>query len=80
MDFRKLNEKLVRQNCLPPTIADILQGLQGFAYVTSLDLNVGYYTIGLMPRAQDLCTIIIPWGKYLYQRLSMGVTISGDIF
>ena len=79
-DFRKLNEKLLRENCPPPTISDILQTLQGFQFATSLDLNMGYYTIRLSPSAQDMCTIITPYGKYSYQRLPMGVSASSDIF
>ena len=33
-----------------------------FTYATSLDLNSGYYTIRLIPNAQNICTIILPWG------------------
>ena len=79
-DFRKLNAKILREPFPPPTIADILQNLEGFMFATSLDLNMGYYTIKLTPTAQELCTIITPWGKYSYQRLPMGVMVSSDIF
>ena len=41
---------------------------------------MGYYTIQLTPNAQELCTIITPWGKYKYKRLPMGVSNSPDIF
>jgi hypothetical protein len=30
--------------------------------------------------AQKLCTTILPWGKYQYKRLPMGVKTSPDIF
>ncbi len=30
--------------------------------------------------ATEMCTIIFPWGKYLYQRLPMGFAGSADIF
>ncbi|GAX23113.1 hypothetical protein FisN_UnNu094 [Fistulifera solaris] len=79
-DFRKLNAKLQRRNFPPPTIADILHNLEGFQYATALDLNMGYYTIRLTPFAQDLCTILTPWGKYSYQRLPMGISVASDIF
>ena len=58
----------------------MLQKLEGFTYATALDLNMGYYTIRLNPDAQELCTIILPWGKYKYKRLPMGVAGSPDIF
>ena len=32
-----------------------------------------HYTIRLDPDAQKICTIILPWGKYSYLRLPMGI-------
>ena len=54
--------------------------LEGFQYGTSLDLNMGYYHIELNPNSKRLCTIVLPWGKYEYQRLPMGLCNSPDIF
>jgi len=54
--------------------------LEGFQYGTSLDLNMGYYHIELDPFSRKLCTIVLPWGKYEYQRLPMGLCNSPDIF
>jgi hypothetical protein len=63
-----------------PKIAQMLQELGKFAYATSLDLNMGYYTIKLDSDAQKLCTIVTPFGKYKYLRPPMGVSCSPDIF
>ena len=79
-DFRKLNEQIKRSPYPIPVIKDILQQLEGFTYATSLDLNMGYYTMRLTPNASRLCTIITPFGKYEYLRLPMGVHSSPDIF
>ena len=57
-----------------------MQKLQGFTFATALDLNMGYYTIRLDPDAQKICTIILPWGKYQYLRLPMGLSCAPDIF
>ena len=54
--------------------------LEGFQYGTSLDLNMGYYHIELSPNSKRLCTIVLPWGKYEYQCLPMGLCNSPDIF
>ena len=54
--------------------------MEGFAYATALYLNMGYYTIRLDPDAQKICTIVLPWGKYSYLRLPMGMSGSPDIF
>ena len=41
---------------------------------------MGYYHIELSPDAKKLCTIVLPWGKYEYQRLPVGLSNSPDIF
>ncbi len=65
-DFRELNKRLVRKPFPLPKISTVLQELEGFTFATSLDLNMGYYTIRLDPDASKICTIIFPWGKYAY--------------
>ena len=79
-DFRKLNSMLKRKPYPIPKIQDMLQKLEGFQFASSIDLNMGYYTIKLNPDAQKICTIILPWGKYKYKRLPMGISGAPDIF
>ena len=79
-DFREVNRRLVRKPFPIPKISTVLQEVEGFTYATSLDLNMGYYTIKLDPAASRICTIIFPWGKYSYKRLPMGIAGSPDIF
>ena len=63
-----------------PEIQDLLLKLEGFKYAPSLDLTMGYYHIKLCPQSKRLYTIILPWGKYEYQKLPMGLCNSPDIF
>jgi hypothetical protein len=63
-DFRKLNEKLKRKPYPIPKIAQMLQELEEFYYATSLDFDMGSYTIRINPDAQKVCTIVTPFGKY----------------
>jgi hypothetical protein len=79
-DFRRLNSMLKRKPYPIPNIQDTLHKLGGFTFATSLDLNMGYYTIRLSTGSSRLCTIVLPWGKYEYCRLPMGVAGSPDIF
>jgi hypothetical protein len=79
-DFRKLNEMLKRKTYPIPKLAQMLQELEEFAYATSLDLNMGYFTIKLDSDAQKLCNVVTPLGKYQYLRLPMGISCSPDIF
>ena len=79
-DFREVNKRLVRKPFPLPKISTVFQEIEGFSYATTLDLNMGYYTIRLDPDASRVCTIIFPWGKYSYKRLPMGIAGSPDIF
>jgi len=79
-DFRELNKRIWRVPYPIPKIQDLLMKLEGFQFATSLDLNMGYYHIELSPHSKRLCTIVLPWGKYEYQKLPMGLCNSPDIF
>ena len=63
-----------------PKISDVLRELEGFTFASALDLNMDYFTIRLDPNSQKICTVVLPWGKYSYQRLPMGVAGAPDIF
>ena len=53
---------------------------EGFRYATSLYLTMGYYCITLCPVSWKLCIIVLPWGKFEYQILPMGLCNSPDNF
>ena len=79
-DFRNLNRQLKRKPYLMPKIREMLLTLEGFQYATSMDLNMGYYHIHISNQDSNLCTTILPWGKYKYKSLPMGICNSLDIF
>jgi len=79
-DFRELNKRILRKPHPIPNIQDMLLNLEGFQWATSLDLNMGCYRIRLDPASKQLCTIILPFGKYEYQAIPMGLCNSPDIF
>src|SRR5210317_1496078 len=79
-DFQELNKRIKRKPFPIPKIQDILHKMQGFQWVTSLDLNMRYYHIVLDPDARKYCTIILPWGKHEDLQLSMRLCNSSDIF
>src|SRR5687767_13319122 len=79
-DLRDLNKRIKRHPYPIPKIQEMLHTLEGFMFATSLDLNMGYYHLLLTSNASRLCTVVIPWGKYEYLRLPMGLCNSPDIF
>jgi RNase H-like domain found in reverse transcriptase/Reverse transcriptase (RNA-dependent DNA polymerase) len=74
-----LNTRIRRKPFPISRIQDLLLKLEGFQYATSLDHNMGYYHIELTPFSKSLCTILLPFGQYEYQRLPMGLCKSPDI-
>ena len=79
-DLRELNKRIKRTPFPIPKIQDMLQKLRGFQWVTTIDLNMGYHNILLDEFSSKLCTIVLPWGKYEYLRLPMGLCTAPDIF
>jgi hypothetical protein len=58
----------------------VLHEQKEFSYATVLDLKIGYYTIRLNQDASKICTIILSWGQYIPQELTMETAGSPDIF
>ena len=79
-DFRKVNKDTVRTPFPILKISSTLQETKEFTFTTNIYLNMWYYTIRLDPEAQKICTIILPWSRYLYLRLPMGISGASDIF
>ena len=78
--FKEVNKILVPKPSPIPQISTVLQELEDFTYATQLCLNIGYYTIRLDLEASKIYTFILPWSRYSYERLPMGITGSPDIF
>ncbi len=79
-DFRELNKHIKRKAFPIPKISELLQSLAGFKTATALDLSMGYYHIPLDEESQQLCSFVMPWGKYRYKRLPMGIKVAVDVF
>ena len=58
----------------------MLLKLEGFCKDRSLELNMGYYHTQHKENASNLCTSILPMGKYCYKHLPICVANSPDIF
>eukprot|EP00957_Ditylum_brightwellii_P167489 12749655-Ditylum_brightwellii.AAC.1 len=52
--------------------------MEGFTYAMSLDLNMEYYDIKMLPKSSTLCTIVLPWDKFEYLKLPMGFKINAQ--
>ena len=79
-DFRGLNANLKRKPWHIPLIQDIMQSLTKFRWATTVDLNMGYYAMGLSDFSKILSVISLPWGLYRYNTLSMGLLVPTNVF
>jgi hypothetical protein len=79
-DFRKLNLLWICHPFPIPKIGedDMIRSMEGFTFASESDLSMGCYHIKLDhdDDSQKLCTIVIPWRKYKYKRLPMGIKIA----
>lgn len=78
--LREIDKQIVHKPYPIPKISSGLQEMEGFTFASQLDLNMGYYAIRLDSDVQKICTIILPWGKYSYLHLPMGLANAPDIF
>lgn len=79
-DFREVNKRIRRKPFPLPRINESMQKLEKFKCATAIDLSQGYYHIPLSEESQRICTTVLPWGKYSYKRLAMGIASAPDIF
>jgi hypothetical protein len=79
-DFRRLNSQLERCPYPIPKISTLLQGIPKFFMVSSLDMSMGYYSTVLDKSSSKNTAFVVPWGKYRYLRLPMGISTAPDEF
>jgi hypothetical protein len=79
-DFRRLNTQLERCPYPIPKISTLLQGIPKFFMVSSLDMSMGYYSTVLEDSSSKCTAFVVPWGKYRYLRLPMGLSTAPDEF
>ena len=79
-DYKGLNKHVVRHPFPLSSIQEIIHTMVKLNYCTTLDMNMGYWTIPMCPELQRICTIILSWGKFSYKHLPMGLAPSSDVY
>ena len=65
-NYHRINQQWGGKPYTLHKIGKTTQQLEGFHYVTALDLNTGYYTIRLSTASQDMTTIVTEFDKFRY--------------
>ena len=80
LDPRHLNTALRRPYHARPTIEEITHHFTGAKIFSKLDAKAGYWSIHLDTKLQLLTTFQSSYGRYCFQRLPFGLSVSQEIF
>ena len=81
VDYRKLNEKTIKDAYPLPRIDEALEALHGSRFFTSLDLDQGYYQVEIEEEDKHKTAFRVgTGGLYEYERLPMGLCNSPSTF
>ncbi|KAG6611434.1 Pol Polyprotein [Phytophthora cinnamomi] len=78
VDFRWLNKYLRRSPYYVPRIREILMRLASAKCLSTFDANLGYYARRLAKTSRHLTAFCLPFGKFRYKRLPMGICTAPD--
>jgi hypothetical protein len=78
VDFRRLNRFLRRSPYYVPKIREILLRLDKAKCMSTLDANMGYFARRLANQSRPFTAFCLPFGKYQFKRLPMGISTAPD--
>ena len=62
------------------SVDEITAKLQGMTVFTIVDFKNGYWMVVLHPHSRKLTSMVIPFCRFQWTRLSMGTVVAQDIF
>jgi hypothetical protein len=72
-DLVELNKAVVRDRIILPSVNESLAKMGGARVFSKLDCKDSFWQIELDPDCRELTTFITPWGRFCYNRLTMGL-------
>ena len=80
VDYRPLNENVLREVHPLPTVEENLSKLTGATVFSKLDSNCGFWQIPLEESSRELTTFITPFGRYRFNKLPFGICSAPEHF
>lgn len=80
VDLTKLNQSVKREKHPLPSVEESLSKLAGGRWFSKIDCASGFWQIGLAEESRHLTTFITPFGRFLFNRLPMGISSASEYF
>uniref|UniRef100_A0A2S2PCF5 RNA-directed DNA polymerase n=1 Tax=Schizaphis graminum TaxID=13262 RepID=A0A2S2PCF5_SCHGA len=79
LDPRDLNENIIREYCVIPTLSDLSSKLKNARVFSVFDLKDGFWQIKLDLESSKLCTFGTMFGTFCFNRLPFGINNAAEI-
>ncbi|GFX68870.1 retrovirus-related Pol polyprotein from transposon 297 [Trichonephila clavipes] len=80
IDYRKLNQKLVKDKFPLPIIEDVLDTLQEAKVYSTLDLCNGFFHVDVDEDCRKYTSFIVPDGQFEFNKVPFGLSTSPGVF
>ena len=80
VDLTRLNEKVLRERHILPSVEQTLAQLGNAKVFSKLDANSGFWQIKLASESALLTTFITPYGRFCFNRLPFGISSAPEYF
>ncbi|GFX67367.1 transposon Tf2-8 polyprotein [Trichonephila clavipes] len=80
IDYRKLNQKLVKDKFPLPIIEDLLDTLQEAKVYSTLDLRNGFFHVDVDEDCRKYTSFIVPDGQFEFNKVPFGLSTSPGVF
>ncbi|GFS57438.1 retrovirus-related Pol polyprotein from transposon 17.6 [Trichonephila clavipes] len=80
IDYRKLNQKLVKDKFPLPSIEDVLDTLQEVKVYSTLDLRNGFFHVDVDEDCRKYTSFIVPDGQFEFNKVPFGLSTSPGVF
>ncbi|CAI6369196.1 unnamed protein product [Macrosiphum euphorbiae] len=79
LDPRDLNENIIHEYCVIPTLSDLSSKLKNARVFSVFDLKDGFWQIKLDLESSKLCTFGTMFGTFCFNRLPFGINNAAEI-